>query len=364
MARGIRASGDVLTRTIDGVETSTLWSDFSAAVAAVNGERDSLIALLTYKTTVSGEAVLQAYAGGDFEDASEYGEPVSHRPATGYVTLGYPLRWRDLALRSTWKYLVDATAEQIRADQDAGLEADNRQCFNAVMASAFDPTPRLNENGVPVVGFWNGDGVVPPAFGGQEFTGAETHYITTGSTSLDNEDLAALIRKPLGKGYGADGRGRLLVFAHPDQMPAVRRFRATDVDGGYDFIPSSDAPAYLSAEDIIGEVAPGAYGRIPIAGSYGPAWVSENASIPSGYLLAVVSDGPNSQRNPIAFREHARPELRGLRAVGGNSRDYPLQDSFLARGFGTGVRHRGAGAVLQVTASTSYTAPAAYRHGV
>lgn len=227
MARGIRASGDVLTRTIDGVDTSTLWSDFSAAVAAVNGDRDSLIALLTYKTTVSGEAVLQAYGGGDFEDASEYGVPVSHRPDTGYVTLGYPLRWRDYALRSTWKYLVDASAEQIRADQDAGLEADNRQCFNAVMASGFDPTPRLNENGVAVVGFWNGDGVVPPAFGGQEFTGAETHYVTTGSTSLDNEDLAVLIRKPLGKGYGADGRGRLLVFAHPDQMPAIRRFRAT-----------------------------------------------------------------------------------------------------------------------------------------
>lgn len=362
MARGIRASGNVLARTIDGVETNSIYAEFSAAVAAANTDRDSLLALLTFRTTQSGEAVLQAYGGGDFEEASEYGEPVSHRPDTGYVTLGYPLRWKDYALRSTWKYLIDATAEQIRADQDAGLEADNRQCFHAVMASAFDPTPRVNENGVPVVGFWNGDGTVPPAFGGQEFTGSEVHYITTGSASLDNVDLASLIRKPLGKGYGADGRGRLLVFAHSDQMPAIRRFRATDVDGGFDFIPSSDAPAYLSADDIIGTVAPGVYGRIPIAGSYGPAWVSENASIPSGYVLAVVSDGPNAGRNPIAFREHPRPELRGLRVIGGNSKDYPLQDSFLARGFGTGVRHRGAGAVLQVTAG-AYTAPATYLHG-
>ena len=358
MARGIRASGDVLTRTSDGVETNSIYTEFSAAVAAINTDRDSLLALLTFRTTQSGEAVLQAYGGGDFEEASEYGEPVSHRPDTGYVTLGYPLRWKDYALRSTWKYLIDATAEQIRADEDAGIEADTRQCFHAVMASMFDPTQRLNENGVPVVGFWNADGTVPPAFGGQEFTGSETHYITTGG-AFENADMAALIAKPRSKGYR---NGRLLVIAHSDQMSAIRGFRATDVVGGFDFIPSSGAPAYLSADDIIGTVAPGTYGRIPIAGSYGPAWVSENASIPSGYVLAVVSDGPNSARNPIAFREHPRPELRGLRVIGGNSKDYPLQDSFLARGFGTGVRHRGAGAVLQVTAG-AYTAPATYMHG-
>ncbi|HZL07193.1 MAG TPA: hypothetical protein VFE45_17535, partial [Coriobacteriia bacterium] len=95
MARGIRASGDVLTRTSDSVDTNTIYAEFSAAVAAANTDRDSLLALLTFKTTQSGEAVLQAYGGGDFEEASEYGEPVSHRPDTGYVTLGYQLRWKD-----------------------------------------------------------------------------------------------------------------------------------------------------------------------------------------------------------------------------------------------------------------------------
>src|SRR5665647_3561867 len=101
MARGIRASGDVLTRTIDGVETNSIFSEFSAALAAANTDRDSLLALLTFRTTQSGEAVLQAYGGGDFEEASEYGEPVGHRPDTGYVMVGYPLRWMDYALRST-----------------------------------------------------------------------------------------------------------------------------------------------------------------------------------------------------------------------------------------------------------------------
>lgn len=363
MARGIRAAGDVLTRTTDGVDHNRIWTEFSTAVAAVNSDRETLVSLFTHKTTESGEPVLQAFAAGEFEEATEFGEPVSIRPDRSYVTVGYPLRWFDLALRSTWRYLMDASAEQIRADQNAGLEADSKLVFQHVMATAFDPTPRVNENGVPIVGFWSGDGTVPPEFGGRTFLGTETHYLTTGSAALDNLDLAALINKPLSKGYASDGRGRLLVFVHPDQMGAVRRFRATDAEGGFDFIPSSDAPAYLSAEEIVGSRAPGTYGRLPIAGSYGPAWVTENSMVPSGYLLALVSDGPNSQRNPIAFREHVRPELRGLRAIGGGNREYPLQDSFLARGFGTGVRHRGAGAVLQVTASGTYTAPTAYRHG-
>jgi hypothetical protein len=363
MARGIRSSGDVITRTADGVDHNSIYNDFSAAVATVNKDRDSLSALFTFKTVLSGEPVLQAYMGGEFEQASEYGEPVGYRPDTAHVVVGYPLGWYDMALRSTWKYLIDASAEQIRADQNAGLEADSRLTFRHILSSAFDPAQSVNESNVPVVGFWSGDGTVPPESGGQTFSGSTTHYLTSGSATLDNVDLADLVGLPLSKGYGADGRGRLLAFAHPDQMRQIRRFRATDGVGAADFIPSSDAPAYLTADKIIGSVAPGSYGAIPIAGSFGPAWVSENSMIPSGYVLVVVSDGPNSSRNPIGFREHPRPELRGLRPIGGGNKDYPLTDCFLARGFGTGVRHRGAGAVMQVTASATYTAPAAYRHG-
>jgi hypothetical protein len=49
-----------------------------------------------------------------------------------------------------------------------------------------------------------------------------------------------------------------------------------------------------------------------------------------------------------------------LRLVKGRTPDYPLIDSFYNRGFGTGIRHRGAGVVMQITASGTYTIPAAY----
>jgi hypothetical protein len=36
---------------------------------------------------------------------------------------------------------------------------------------------------------------------------------------------------------------------------------------------------------------------------------------------------------------------------------YPIVDSFFARGFGVGTRHRGAAVVTQITTNTSYTPP-------
>ena len=52
--------------------------------------------------------------------------------------------------------------------------------------------------------------------------------------------------------------------------------------------------------------------------------------------------------------------MRGLRLVKGRSADYPLQESMYQRGFGTGIRRRGAGVVMQIKATGSYVIPTQY----
>ncbi|WP_068433325.1 hypothetical protein [Piscicoccus intestinalis] len=71
----------------------------------------------------------------------------------------------------------------------------------------------------------------------------------------------------------------------------------------------------------------------------------------------MATSGANSDRNPLAFRQHVRREYQGLRQIPGPNGQYPLAESYYSRGFGVGVRHRGAAAVMQVTASTTYTPP-------
>ncbi|WP_373139637.1 hypothetical protein [Mycobacterium marinum] len=78
--------------------------------------------------------------------------------------------------------------------------------------------------------------------------------------------------------------------------------------------------------------------------------------MPSGYAAVVATDGPNGNANPVGFREHVKPAYQGLHHIPGNG-PYPIQDSLFARGFGVGVRHRGATAICQIKASGSYTAP-------
>jgi len=161
-------------------------------------------------------------------------------------------------------------------------------------------------------------------------------------------------------GYGVGDGDQLLVMCNPVEGETIRGLRAGQGTPAspFDFIPSQDAPAYLTDLTIIGSRAPAEFNGLRIVGSYGDAWIVEDHFVPVGYVIAVATGGPNSISNPLGFREHRRPELRGLIQIPGDNKDYPLLNSYYVRGHGIGVRHRGAAAVMQVTANATYTAPA------
>jgi hypothetical protein len=75
-----------------------------------------------------------------------------------------------------------------------------------------------------------------------------------------------------------------------------------------------------------------------------------------GYAVVLATGGPNVDINPIGFREHVNPAYQGLRHIPGAG-PYPIVDSFFARGFGVGTRHRGAAVVTQITTNTTDTPP-------
>lgn len=119
--------------------------------------------------------------------------------------------------------------------------------------------------------------------------------------------------------------------------------------------------SFLTTEHIVGETPPEEFGGLEVQGSYG--WLIQSDYIPQGYVSVVASSGPNSQYNPVALRVHENPSYVGLRIIPGNG-PYPIQDSHLAHSFGTGVRARGAAAVVQITAGDTYTAPTNDKFGL
>lgn len=360
---GYSDEGSVLVNvTNDGVDLNLIWSEMQAALTTWNAERGAIVDLLSYATTNTADAVPQATTDESFELASEYGEPQSLRVPTSHLLLGYTFEDYDKASRFTWKFLRDATAEQIRSVANLALAADQKLTQGTVLERLFDPTPDSNEWNHTCYSLYNGDSMVPPAYLGKFFQTAHQHYLVSGNATLDSGDLEDAAKSVREHGYGSDSNSRILAFVNPAQAEVISTFKAgiennNDAIAHYDYIPSAGAPAYLIAQNLVGAVAPAQFNNLKVEGSYGDIWIVKSDFVPENYLVVAATYGPNSPNNVIGVRSHVNPAYQGLRQIAGFRPNYPLQDSFFQRSFGVGVRHRGAAAVTQIKASGEYEVP-------
>jgi hypothetical protein len=359
--QGYNAAGDLVGMTSDGFDLNQIWSEFQAAVAALNATRQPIIDLLTFPVSSPIERVAQI-SSSDFEEASEYGEPIGQRPTGSYFTLGFDFKWYDLATRFTWKFLADAPTSQVEATSALALEADNRLTFKKVMEALYNSQNRvadINDLPVNVYALYNNDGTVPPTYKTNTFLGTHTHYLTSGAATIDSGDLDALYEHLRHHGYSMENGVSHLLLVNPREGQVIRTFRVLLGDT-YDFIPSTSQPGQLQVAGLtlLGATQPpGQFAGLNVIGRYGPMLIIEDDMFPVGYTTLVGSGGEANLNNPVGLREHSNVSLRGLRLVKGPNPDYPLIDSFYNRGFGTGVRQRGGSAVMQITAAVAYTNP-------
>jgi hypothetical protein len=376
--RGYNASGDVVTETTDGVSLNDLWKDYQDMLREFSTKRDTLLNFLTWRTTKAREDdINKDGALIDFEEATEYGEPVGVRPRPPTsMSLGYTLKWFDVAARFTWQFLLNAESTQVDTIADQVLEADNRLLFKQVMTTFFNPVRRLNKEGWTVYPFYAGvAGDDPPDVGTTTFADLHQHYVTTNSATLTPAHLEALQTLVTEHGYKRSNGYALVVLINDGDVVEnrIRQFRsiannngvADATHGNFDFVPAQGTSPLLLPVDVRlsdnGVVRPPAkIGGMEVVGAYDQMIFVKNEFIPALYMALFVTGGEENVLNPIAIREHPSQGARGLRLVKGKTPDYPLIDSFWNHGFGTGIRRRGAGAVMQIVASASYTAPTAY----
>lgn len=357
MARGYSALGDVLV-TSDGVDANDVWAEAQQVVADRNAQRDRWVNLLTYPTSEVAEQVWQYgdNADAEMEKASEYGVPVAIRPDAVGTTFGTPGNWYDVSTRLTFRAIADMSSNQLSAITNMALEADNKLVYRLVMERLFnDSNLSFNEKGIAHVGhaLYNGDGTVPPTYNGNSFSGTHTHYRTSGGATVASGDLDEIVADFKSHGFGPENGNTLLLFVNPVEATTIKGFRHAS-GAAEDFVPASGS-RFFTSDTLIGAQPAPTWGPFAVAGAYSELLVIEDTRIPAGYMVALVSGGANLTSNPLALRQHK--SLPGLRIFGGNRQDYPLVDSYFARFCGTSVRQRGAGLVMQVTASASYTAP-------
>lgn len=365
---GYNTEGDVIQTTIDGVDLGNIWQEFQQTIALANAERQALVDFLSYGVSTPTVTVPQFGGGEDFEVASEFGVPRAVSTQSSYFEMGFAFEWYDMAGRFTWKFLAEATSSQVESIHQAVLEADNRLVFNEVMKTLFDNTNRvadIRNRAYTVYSLYNGDGTVPPTYKTNTFDGSHSHYLVSGAATVDAGDLDDMQTHLNHHGYTASGGVDLVLMVNKEQGDTIRQFRSI-ANGGtakFDFIPAQGTPSFLIPRDLVqGDTSrpPATYRGMKVLGAYGDFTIVEEDYIPAGYMVAFGTGGPQSLTNPVGIREHANTALRGLRLVKGRSNDYPLQDAYYQRGFGTGVRQRGAAVIMQVKASGTYAPPAQY----
>lgn len=357
--RGYNELEGVIRESIDGQDLRGMWREFQQTLALWNRQRQPLLNLLSRQVNSLTEKVYYP-TSEDFEEATEFGEPKGIRIGRPFV-MGYDFKWYDIAIRYTWMFLAESDGEQIRALNNTALEGDSALMFTKVMRTLFNPANSsavINEQNVNVYKLYNADGVVPPRYKTFTHTGAHTHYLTSGAATIDPTDLDDIAEHLYHHGYNVNSVNRMVLLVNRQEGNVIRNFKVT---GGakFDFIPSAlfGGGVYLPNGTLVAQ--PG--GTVPGAiGTYGPWHVVEEDYMPAGYVVGFVSGGEDAVGNLVGIRQHENPGLRGLRLVKGRDNDYPLTDSYYLHGFGTGIRHRGAGVVMQITASATYAAPAAY----
>lgn len=375
MPQGFNQHGDILVQLQDGTDINTLWADYQQTIQQWNAQRNQLVSFLTFAVTNPIENVPVIGQDANFERASEYGQPVGARPSVSTNWLAYDFNWYDLAARFTWRFLADAPQSQVDAVQNAAMEADSRLVINQVFTTLFSNANRaasVNRQPYNVYAFYNADGTVPPKYKNYTFDGTHTHYLTTGTAALQPADLEQIIDNLDHHGYSKVNGYTQVVLVSKATLNQIRPFRsfadaglsAPDATHGlYNFVPTPLANQVLvlpQNTNVIGAQPPTSFNGLPVMGSYGPLLIIQEDYVPDGYLAAFATGGPDNLGNPIGFRQHPQASLQGMRLVKGQTPDYPLIDSYYVRGFGTGVRHRGAAVLMQITTNASYAPPTGF----
>jgi hypothetical protein len=190
--------------------------------------------------------------------------------------------------------------------------------------------------------------------------------VTSGAAAIDSGDVETLVGLLEEHGYKRSTGYQIVVLVNPAQAPAIRLWRAgvTNANSAvaqYDFVPPRGVNIILpSTVSLFGDQPAQTFAGFDVVGAYGPYLIVMDANIPAGYMFAFATQGSATATNLVGIREHGQASLRGLVVKGGDRNNYPIINSTFVRGFGTGVRTRGSGAVMQITASGTYTIPTAY----
>lgn len=317
--------------TSDDVDSRMLYKEFQQGVQMYNEVEWGLLKRFVRET--SKESVRIWQRNMEFVTAAEgYLETWQKIRATEIML---PLEEFEIGFAFTKKAIQDSTAGELKETQAEALRADQRLLAKRFFFRTLIPgTGALRATAS--VGWWDanmasGDGAAPPSWKGNSFTVTHQHYTTSGAADIALNDLTSLKRNIREHGYS----GPLFLF-----MNSLQVQECEDLAGW---------TTAMTPNTIVETVATQGFEAIK---QFQGFTVIQDDWIPENYLLAI-----EAKIRPITMRLPLNRTAQGLKLWEGPYSAYPLQEAYYSHRFDMAVCHRGAGAVMEITADTDYSNP-------
>ncbi len=346
---GELSTNDTELVTIDNQSVVSIIRDLDSDFMHYTDMNARFFAPLT-ETIATPQKLIKSYEGEDLENLTESARPTSRTSVWDYMQeIPYEEFMTALTLSSRAVRLM--TSEELASYVQAKLTSFQKARFSALRQAIFTNTNRVVIDSIQKyqttsIPFYNdADSVAAPSVNGYTFVAGDLqHY--TGVASAGNP-TAVDVRSKLIDKIRHHGFKQIEIWvsdyeyrleALPEFVPAENQIgRSLDIQSGG---ASNERMRQLSPwEGLVGFIS-----NVPII---------KTPVVPLNYAVAVGVDG-GANRTPFLSRIPAISSLAGLQVdVKSN---FALENTIMTDGWGYAPNHRGACAVLQLTA-TSYTAP-------
>lgn len=333
--------------TVDNVSVIEIVRDIDRDFQYYTDLNQRFFASLTEAVTVPQKQV-KYYDGEALEALSEAGRPTNRNTVYDYVQ-EIPFQEFTTGLTLTTRAVKMMTSEELMAYVQAKLTSFQKARFSDFRKAIFTNTDRvvidsLNKYQTTSKPFYNSDTATNAApIAGYTFVAGDLQHYTGRSATLSADDVRTkLIDKVRHHGF------RQIEIWVSDYEYALEKL-----------------PEFVPAENQLGrdlqKATAGANGETQrqlspwegLVGFISNAPIIKTSVVPVGYAVAVAVDGgPN--RSALLSRVHPVASMQGLQTEVKSS--FPLESTIMSDGWGYAANHRGAVAVMQLTA-TSYTVP-------
>lgn len=338
---------DTTLQSIGQDQVFGLINDYAAATQA---ELDRIYGVFVQETTTNHMERYFLPGGGMLQTGTFRTRPGATKP-TGSWDVAYPLDQGDTALgwdRISYAYMTAGQADaQVRGVMEQYKNWKRNLILTALLHGATRSVTDPFYGSLTIQPLANGDSVLYPPLIGASTEATATNYVgsnyAASAISDTNNPFRDVIKAKLRKRFG---NGRIVAWINSNQTAKVQALTSF----------ASLAPQYVNVgANTATATADGVSGPGNFIGATDNVAVFEWDWIPDGYIAALDLDQPA----PLKQRVDVPAELRGFKMVA-TQQEYPLQESFWQAREGYGVGNRLNGVVIQLVASTSYTAPTGY----